>query len=239
MDNFNVDSQTTNLSYEASVRQSGSAATLTYQEVAVNLYQQQPVSPYWWQLGVPGYTGWLYLNGVCASGAGIGTGVSTMPNHNFIESTNFTIDFDIIPFSNTAAGGWCGVKILDADNTATFVNSSSGFGLQINPGGDANIWDGGNVIGNLGAGTFDVANPNHVTMAVTTEGFDNSSSGQTEITLTVDGSDVGDYVVPHDYGGNFLSMFYALSAPGTTNVRMDSRSRKREESPVSIGQRAG
>jgi hypothetical protein len=215
-DTYSVDTQTTDLDYENSVRQSGAVAPLTYLERAVNI-NGLTVDPTWWQLGVPGYENWLYLTGVGNPNGPGGVGVSTAINHSFIESTNFTVDLDIIPFSNPGAGGWCGVKILDSTGTPQFVNGGDGFGMLINPGGDGYIFDGGKGLTSFPAGYFDVSLPNHVTLAVTTGGFDGSSSGQTVIAVTVNGNEVGVHTVNHNYSGGFISLFYALASTGTQN----------------------
>jgi hypothetical protein len=215
-DTYSVDMQTTDLDYQNSVRQSGVDAPLTYLENAVNI-NGLTVDPTWWQLGVPGYENWLYLTGVGNPNGPGGVGVSTAINHSFIESTNFTVDLDIVPFSNPGAGGWCGVKILDSTGTPQFVNGGDGFGMLINPDGDGYIFDGGTGLTSFPAGYFDVSLPNHVTLAVTTGGFDGSSSGQTVITVTVNGSELGVYTINHNYSGGYISLFYALASTGTQN----------------------
>ena len=113
LDTFNVSAQTTNLSFENTIRQSGPAAPVAYLQEWVN-QNGLTVDPAWWQLGVPGYEGSLYLNGVGNPNGPGGVGVSTTPNHSFVESTNFIVDFDITPFSDPSAGGWAGIKILDS-----------------------------------------------------------------------------------------------------------------------------
>ncbi len=219
LDTFDVSAQTTDLNFENSVRQSGSAAPVTYSQDWVN-QNGLNLDPSWWQLGVPGYEGSLYLNGVGNPNGPGGVGVSTTANHNFIDSTNFTIDFDITPFSDPNAGGWAGVKILDSTGTPQFVNGGDGFGMLINPGGDGYLFDGGTGLTSFPAGTFDVLSVNHVTMAITTGGFDGSGSSQTVITIIVNGNQMGVYTINHNYSGNYINLFYALASVGTQNIAL-------------------
>ena len=143
-----------------------------------------------------------------------------MSDANFIQATHFQVEFDIVPFSDTTAGGWCGFKFLDSTGTPQFANGGDGFGLLIDQNGGGSPFDGGSSLAGYPAGTFLPTSSNHVAIEVVTGAFDGSKSGKTTLVLNVNGTLVSTYIIAHNFLGNYISMYYALSAAETANLTL-------------------
>ena len=163
LDTFNVDVNTNDLSYENSLRQSGSAAPLDYLENVVN----GTVIPGLFQLDAPAAPGALQME--APNPGPTQYGLSALPNHNFTESTNFTVAFDTTAFSAGAHGGWGGVKILDSTGTPQFVNSGDGFGILWGSTGTGQVYDGTKSITNFSG--FPALQAAHVELDVQTSDY--------------------------------------------------------------------
>jgi len=217
LDTFNVSADSTNLDFEIAQRQSGSAAPVGYASLAVNLVGN-PLDPKWFQVGAPDANGWLRLGGEGTANAFPGGSPSVMVKHSFIESKHFLMEYDIVGYTDTAAGGWAGIKLLDSTGTPQFLNGGDGFGFMFSGDGSGLVFDGGNQNSSFPSGTFDSTATNHISFEVVTAGWDGSSKGQTILSLVTNGQPMGAYKINHNYNGNYISLYYALPAVGHPNV---------------------
>jgi len=217
LDTFNVSTVSTNLDFEISQRQSGSAAPLGYANLAVNLVGN-PYDPKWFQVGAVDAGGWLRLGGEGIANAFPGGSPSAMVKHSFIESKHFQIDYDILGYTMPEAGGWAGVKILDSTGTPQFLNGGDGFGFMFSGSGNGLAFDGQTQNYSFPDGTFDPTATNHISLEVVTGGWDGSKSGKTTISLRANGKLIRTFTLKHNYKGNYISMYYALPSVGNPNV---------------------
>ena len=217
LDTFNVSADSTNLDFEMSERQSGSAAPVGYASLAVNLVGN-PLDPKWFQVGAPDADGWLRLGGQGTANAFPGGSPSVMVQHSFIESEHFLMEFDIVGYTDTAAGGWAGTKFLDSTGTPQFLNGGDGFGFEFTGDGSGMVFDGQNSFGSFPAGSFDPGATNHLSFEVVTGGWDGSTKGNTTISVATNGQPMATYTIHHNYKGNYVSLYYALPSVGHPNV---------------------
>jgi hypothetical protein len=217
LDTFNVSANSTNLDFQIAQRQSGSAASIGYANLAVNL-KGNPYDPKWFQVGAADATGWLRLGGEGTANAFPGASPSVMVKHSFIESKHFLVEYDILGYTEPDAGGWAGVKILDSTGTPQFLNGGDGFGFMFSGNGNGLAFDGGTQIYSFANGTFDPVANNHMSLEVVTGGWDGARTGQTTISLRANGKLIRTFTLKKNYKGNYISMYYALPAVGFPNV---------------------
>jgi len=160
-DTFEVPENTTDLGLNAAVRQSGSAAPLTY--------SRNPADGDFIQLGASDAPGQLRLFSPSY----------VSPDHNFNEGGKFTIEFDVnagIDDLESTSGDWCAV-VFGASAQNVFVNGSDGVGILFRNSGDIQVFDGGTSVYG-GGGEFPGGIPKdqfHVKIDVDTANFQGGS----------------------------------------------------------------
>src|SRR5437660_380354 len=125
-DTFDVSAQNNDINFENSLRQSGSAAPLTYSENALTDDLTQ--------VGAPDAPGRLRLQ----------SNSYVSPDHNFIEGGRFTIEFDVDPgiddTGDPLSGDWCGV-VFGSTSQNPFIFSSDGMGILFRNSGNIEVWE--------------------------------------------------------------------------------------------------
>ena len=125
-DTFDVSAQNNDINFENSLRQSGSAAPLTYVETALTDDLTQ--------VGSSDAPGRLRLQ----------SDSYVSPDHNFIDGGRFIIDFDVDPGSDDTgdplSSDWCGV-VFGSSTQNPFIFSSDGLGILFRNSGNIEVWE--------------------------------------------------------------------------------------------------
>jgi len=128
-DTFNVSgSGDANFNYDTSNRQYGNAAPLTYKTEGTTEVGAASANPYWLTLGQ-------------------NSGVS--PNHSFLETPSFKVEFDIKPHNLDGSADWCSISLGKEDQDSLSPSSDSGFGNLFYANGTFQTYSGNTLIGDV------------------------------------------------------------------------------------------
>lgn len=206
-DTFNVSAPSTDINFEHQLRQSGTAAPITYN------YSVAGTPEGFIELGNPDSPGWLRITSTAV----------LSPNHNFTEGGEFSIEFDLDPGINDLgsplSGDWCAI-VFGASTQGPFVNASDGMGILFRNNGDIQVFDGTTAIyGGPGGVTIPTDRPFHVKIEVSTADFRGSPA---TIRMFIDGQKAticaaGDeYVKASGFRANYITLErYAWPGPWT------------------------
>lgn len=209
-DTFDVSAYSTDINFENNLRQTGTAAPLTYSASVSG----DPAGLI--ELGSGDSPGWLR----CTS-----TAVFS-PNHNFVEGGEFTIEFDVDPGVNDMgeplSGDWFAI-VFGANAQNYFVNASDGIGVLFRNNGQIQVFDGGtSIYGGSGDVTIPTDRPFHVKVEVSTADFRSSPA---TVRMFIDGQlaniggTEGAYVKTTGLRANYITLErYAWPGPWTDQI---------------------
>ena len=205
-DNFNISSGSGNVNFQfdTSGRQTGWAAPLEY-----NLLLQSGDSVSVTDSGL--------FAGQCKFDATTFGGSSFCPDHNFLESSEFNVEFELSRTTNN--DNWTGIGIGKNSIAEAPPWGASGFNFMCYPNGDYNIYDGGSWTANYNFAELSAASNNLLKIRICVSQVDFSGTNDAQISLFINnkpypaGLNKFIYTKKNGFTNNFIGFTsYALTA---------------------------
>src|SRR5688572_3449254 len=206
-DTFNTSAGSWDVNFENNLRQTGTAAPLTYTEPAANAAGGAADEFTTVNDMAPGQL----------SIQNVGTGVS--PNYNFIDGPEFTIEFDVTPGADFPAGSdnWASIA-FGASSRNAFVNGGDGMGILFRNDGRIEVWDGGTrVTGSSFENAFTVA-PLRVKIDAITSDFHGGSPATVRMSVNGTPVQIGASTMEHVKAAGFRGNYITLAGVGADLV---------------------